>query len=180
MKAAGNRLRTAKRAVRAGAACVLLAGLWAGCGSEEGPVAPPTVPAPFESASVTDPGAAGLEPSPSRIPCDGAGIEIEEFTPSDSILTASLAFDVPDASTGVSLDWVGPYLDLDPTRGSTSLPFLEIVVMEWTTTPKAGATRHLMKIGWPPFREAHLRVRSAGTKCESFITCSKEGCEVTS
>ncbi|MCY4056385.1 MAG: hypothetical protein OXG44_00140, partial [Gammaproteobacteria bacterium] len=63
---------------------------------------------------------------------------------------------MPYASAGVSLDWVGPYLDLDPVPASPSLPFLELVVMEWTTTQRAGVTRHLVKIGWPPFREVVL------------------------
>ena len=121
-----------------------------------------------------------MEPSPFQIPCSGAGIDIEDFTPSDAILTASLAFEVPDGSAGVSLDWIGPYLDLNPRPADGDLPFLEVVVMEWTTSRSGASTRHLMKIGWPPFREAGLRVRSARPACESLITCSEDGCEVTS
>ena len=171
-------------AVRAGVACALFAWLQAACGPAGEALAPTTVPAAAESAEPTaGPGqapSAGMQRPFSEFPCAGAGIEVEEFTSSDSILVASLAFEVPGTSTGVSLDWVGPYLDLNPKPAYSSLPFLEIVVMEWTTTESDGVTRHLMKIGWPPFREANLRIRSAGAECESFIVCSGEGCEVTS
>ena len=159
---------------------VLLAWPWAGCGSAEDGLAPTTVPAPGEAAAAALGQRAGLEPSPFQIPCGDVGIRVEEFTPSDSILVASLGFEVPDSSTGVSLDWVGPYLDLDPTPARPELPFLEVVVIEWRVTRAGATTRHLMKIGWPPFREAGLRVRSARPECQSVITCSRDGCEVTS
>ncbi len=172
------------RTVPAGRAAILgafLAFPWAGCGPADNMGAPTTVAAPAETAAAAAPAQpAGLEPSPFQIPCSGAGIEIEDFTPSDEILTASLAFEVPDGSAGVSLDWTGPYLDLNPRPADGDLPFLEVVVMEWTTSRTGASTRHLMKIGWPPFREAGLRVRSARPACESLITCSKDGCEVTS
>ena len=80
----------------------------------------------------------------------------------------------------MSIDWVGPYLDLNPVPAFGDLAFLEVVVMEWTTSRNGVSTRHLMKIGWPPFREAGLRVRSARPACESVITCSKDGCVVRS
>ena len=132
-------------------------------------------------APVADPGRpAALEPSPFQIPCGGAGIRIESFTPSGSILTASLAFEIPDTATGVLIDWVEPYLDLEPVPAFGRLPFLELVVMEWRTTRSAAASRHLVKIGWPPFRDAVMRVRSATTGCESTVACSSDGCEVTS
>lgn len=175
---------TMAHAVRAGVACALLAWLQAACGPAGEALAPTTVSAAAESAEPTvGPGQArspSVELPAFQIPCGGAGIEVEEFTASDSILVASLAFEVPGSSAGVSLDWIGPYLDLNPRPAGSTLPFLEIVVMEWTTTQDAGVTRHLMKIGWPPFREANLRIRSAGAGCESSIACSKEGCEVTS
>ena len=161
--------------------CALLAWAWAGCGPADNMMAPTTVAPPAETAAAADPAQpAGLEPSPFQIPCGGAGIRVEEFVSSDSILIASLAFEVPDSSAGVSIDWVGPYLDLDPVPAFGELPFLEVAVMEWTTSRDGASTRHLMKIGWPPFREASLRVRSARSACESVITCSRDGCEVTS
>ena len=174
---------TTAPAVLASILCTLLAWSWAGCDSPEDALAPATVSAPAEAAAAA-PAAPGqparLEPSPFQIPCGGEGIRVEEFTPSDSILVASLEFEVPDSSAGLSLDWIGPYLDLDPTPAYANLPFLKVVVMEWTTTRTGATTRHSMKIGWPPFREASLRVRSARPECESVITCSKDGCEVTS
>ena len=162
----------------------LLAWPWAGCGSAEDVMAPATVPTPREVAGPTESAAdlgrpAGLEPSPFQIPCSGAGIRVEEFTRSASIAIASLAFEVPDSSAGVSLDWAGPYLDLNPRPQFAELPFLEVVVMEWTTSRNGASTRHLMKIGWPPFREAILAVRSTTPDCESVITCSGDGCVVT-
>ena len=171
-------------AARVGVACALLAWLQAACGPGREAVAPITVPAADGSAEPTAGPAhapsAGMQLPLSEFPCAGAGIEVEEFTSSDSILVASLAFEVPDTSADVTLEWVGPYLDLYPRPASSSLPFLEIVVTEWTTTQSAGVTRHLIKIGWPPFREANLSIRSAAADCESFIACSEEGCEVTS
>ena len=147
-------------------------------------MAPITVPAADESAEPTaGPGqvpSAGKQLPLSEFPCAGAGIQVEEFTSSDSILVASLAFEIPDTSAGVTLEWVGPYHDLYPIPAYPILPFLEIVVTKWTMTRSGGVTSHLMKIGWPPFREANLRIRSAGAECESFIACSAEGCEVTS
>lgn len=171
----------AAHAVRAALTCALLAWLQGACGPPGEPPTP-TTPSPAASAQL----AVAPEPFPAsewsaaQTACSGAEIYVEEFTKSDSILGASLAFEVPNTSAGVSLDWVGPYLDLDPRPASSSLPFLELVVMDWTTTQRAGVTRHLMKIGWPPFREVVLNVRSAAARCESVITCSADGCEVTS
>ena len=171
----------AAHAVRAVVTCALFPWLQGACGPAGEPPAP-TTPPPASFAQL----AAAPEPSPSpelsaaQTVCSGAETQVGEFTKSDSILGASLAFEVPNTSAGVVFDWVGPYLDLHPTPASSSLPFLELVVMEWTTTRRAGVTRHLVKIGWPPFREVVLNVRSATEGCESSITCSADGCEVTS
>lgn len=171
-------------AVRAAVTCALLAWLQGACGPAGEPPAP-TTPAPAASVQLAA-SPASPEPSPllelsaTQTACSGAETQVEEFTQSESILGASLAFEVPNTSAGVSLDWVGPYLDLDPRPASVSLPFLELVVKEWTTTRRAGVTRHLVKIGWPPFREVVLNVRSATEGCESSIRCSADGCEVTS
>ena len=182
MRRFGGHPQTRLTAVRAAVSCALLALLQSACGPAGASLAPTTVIPQISSAQL----AAGSEPAPSRelsaaqATCSGAEIHVEEFTKSDSILGASLAFEVPNTSAGVSLDWVGPYLDLDPRPASPSLPFLELVVMEWTTIQRAGVTRHLVKIGWPPFREVVLNVRAAAARCESSITCSADGCEVTS
>ena len=117
-------------------------------------------------------------------PCPGVvvrGYPPELVSPywTETYRTTTLIIEWENGSGG-SFDWSGPYYDDEEyPENRRRYPLLEVNVAEWRIETTATATRHELRIEWPPFLETGLRFHSEAGACSlPALVCSRAACRL--